>query len=158
MEVEFDVKITKGIVFDYLVHNLYSKPVAIVATVIGICLMASTLAGQMIYIGLLGAAIVFYLPLSLWSRAGKIAKEERFRDRNYFLLNENGIIKVEGNDTKKIAWNDISRAFSTRSSIIVLTSEQKACIFPRKDMQEKTAKVIEMISTHVPPGCVDIRA
>ena len=74
------------------------------------------------------------------------------------MLNDNGIAKVEGNETKRIDWENVSNAVSTRKSIIVFTEDKKACIFPRKAMGEKTAAVIQAISTHVSPDKVKIRA
>ena len=49
------------------------------------------------------------------------------------------------------------KAVSTVNSIIVYTTKTNACIFPKKDLGEQKDKVIEMISTHMPPKKVKIR-
>ena len=108
--------------------------------------------------GFIGLAILLYIPVVTWSRASKIMKKDRFQEESFVMLNDNGITKVEGNETKRIDWENVSKAVSTRKSIIVFTEDQKACIFPRKDMGEKTAAVIQAISTHVSPDKIKIRA
>ena len=49
------------------------------------------------------------------------------------------------------------KAISTSKSIIVYTSKVSATIFPRKQLGEDVVKVIEMVSTHMPPKKVKIR-
>ena len=49
------------------------------------------------------------------------------------------------------------KAVSTQQSLIVYTSKVNASIFPKKDLGQRTAAVIEMISTHMPPAKVKIR-
>ena len=56
-----------------------------------------------------------------------------------------------------MAWENMVRAVSTPKSIVVYTTAVNACIFPKKDLGEGKYKVIEMISTHMPPKKVNIR-
>lgn len=157
MEVQFEVKMTRGVLQDYMLHNGYNKPLAIVVNVMGILMFLSMFLGFGLGTGFIGLVILLYIPVVTWSRARKIMKKDRFQAESFVMLNENGITKVEGNETKRIQWEDVSSAISTRKSIIVFTEDRKACIFPRKDMGEKTAAVIQIISVHVSPDKIKIR-
>ena len=55
------------------------------------------------------------------------------------------------------AWDTMYKAVSTGRSIVLYTSRINACLFPRRDLKECQTKVIEMISTHMPPRRVNIR-
>ena len=52
----------------------------------------------------------------------------------------------------------ISKQKATGKSIILYTSAVNASIFPRADLKEKEVAVIEMISKHLPPTKVKIKA
>ena len=56
------------------------------------------------------------------------------------------------------AWDQMYKATSTGKSIILYTSRFNASIFPRADLKEKEVAVIEMISKHMPPAKVKIKA
>lgn len=157
MEVQFNVKMTRAVLQDYMLHNGYNKPVAIVVNVMGILMFLSMFLGFGLGTGFIGLVIVLYIPFVTWSRARKMMKKERFQNESFIMLNDNGITKVEGSETKRIAWEDVSGAVSTGKSIILFTQDRKACIFPRKDMGEKTAAVIQIISIHVTPDKIKIR-
>lgn len=157
MEVEFDAKLTCGIIQDYMLHNGYNSIIWIVVTILGVLMMASFLLTGRIGTALIGLVIVLYMPVVTFMRAKKVAKKDRFQDRSFYLLNEKGITKVDGSDTKRIDWEDVEKASSTRKSILVTTTQQKTCIFPRKDMGDKTAAVVQMISTHIDPQKNKIR-
>ncbi len=59
--------------------------------------------------------------------------------------------------TERMDWEDMVKAVSTMNSIVVYTTPVNACIFPKKDLGDRKYKVIEMISTHMPPQKVKIR-
>ena len=58
---------------------------------------------------------------------------------------------------ERMEWDDMVRAVSTFGSIVVYTTPVNACIFPKKDLGDARYKVIEIISTHMPPKKVRIR-
>ena len=57
-----------------------------------------------------------------------------------------------------MAWGDMYKAVSTGRSIILYTSRVNATIFPKRQLGDSKASVIEMISTHMPPARVKIRS
>ena len=74
-----------------------------------------------------------------------------------YVRDEEGI-HVSQNDTEEMQrWEDMVKAVSTGRSIIVYTSRMNACIFPKRELGDETAQVIQIISTHLPAKKVKIR-
>ncbi len=85
-------------------------------------------------------------------------KNPSFKNPLHYKLTEEGIEVSQGDAADSQKWEDMHKAVSTGRSIVVYTSRINACIFPKKDIGEDKYKVIEMISTHMPPGKVKIRS
>ncbi len=80
-----------------------------------------------------------------------------FKETLHYVLDEEGI-HVSQNDTEEMQrWEDMVKAVSTGRSIIVYTSRMNACIFPKRELGDETAQVIQIISTHLPAKKVKIR-
>jgi hypothetical protein len=73
-------------------------------------------------------------------------------------LNEEGITISQGEVSDAQSWGDMVKAVSTSRSLIVYTSPVNATIFPKNQLGDKQTYVIEMISKHMPPQKVKIRA
>lgn len=158
MELEFDVEITSGVLYDYMLRHTYSTLSGILGTLAGaFILLAYFNTGYPLYL-IAGTVLLAYLPCSLYLRARtQAANTPAFRKPLHYRLTDEGIEVSQEGEVQMQAWDTMVKAVSTRSSIIVYTSRVNACIFPRKDLKERTAAVIEQISTHMPPGKVKIR-
>lgn len=158
MEVEFDVKMEAGILYDYMMHHTYSSFIGIFGTVIGALLLIVFFADRQILFLIAGIVVLVYQPWSLFLRSRQqMIKNPAFKKPLHYKLTEEGIEVSQDGETDSQKWEDMYRAVSTGGSIIVYTSRINACIFPKKDMGENKYKVIEMISTHMPPKKVKIR-
>lgn len=158
MEVEFDVHITGNILFDYMLHHTYSSLQGLLGTVVGaLMIVGYFMNGAFIYL-LAGLVIVLYLPCNLFIKAHTQAKtNESFKKPLHFKLTEEGV-EVSQEDAKQtLKWEEFYKATSTRNSIVLYFNRVNAWIFPKADMDNKATKVIEMISTHMPPAKVKIR-
>ena len=80
-----------------------------------------------------------------------------FRQPLHYRMDEEGITVSQGEHEECCKWEDMQKAISTMRSIVLYTSAVNATILPKKAMGEKTAAVIEVISTHMPPKKVKIR-
>ena len=80
-----------------------------------------------------------------------------FENPLHYVLNEEGITVSQGDEVQTQKWEDMYKAISTNKSIIVYTSKVNACIFPKRDLQDKTVHVIQVISTHMEPSKVKIK-
>lgn len=80
-----------------------------------------------------------------------------FKEPLHYVLNDEGI-HVSQNGTEEMqAWDNIVKAVSTGRSLIVYTSRVNACIFPRRDLGDRTTQVIQVLSTHLPASKVKIK-
>lgn len=159
MEVEFDVKITAGILYDYMLHHAYTSLSGILGTFVGIVILLGYFKTHY-FIYLIGAVVViFYLPCSYFMRSRQQAQlTPAFKKPLHYKMTEEGVTVSQDDESQFQQWDMMVKAVSTHSSIILYTSKNNASIFPRKDLGEDTMKVIEMISTHMPPDKVKIRA
>lgn len=158
MELEFDVKMTPAIMYDYLLHHTYSGMSGIVGAIAGaFCIIVFAANRYPIYL-LAGIVILAYLPMSLFLKANQqVQGTPAFKKPLHYTLTEEGIkVSQDGNEEMQ-SWDSCYKAVSTRSSIILYTSKTTASIFPKKDLGEKKDALIQMISTHMPPNKVKIR-
>ena len=158
MELEFQTKITANILYDYMLHHTYNTPSGILGSGVGAALVVGFFGTQNILYLLVGLLLLLYLPCSLYIRSLKqMQSTPAFREPLSYCMNEEGIRVSQGDQSQLQEWNNIYRAVSTRNSIIVYNTKVNAWIFPRTDMGAMTPRVIEMISTHMPPDKVRIR-
>lgn len=159
MEVEFDVKMESGILYDYMLHHTFSSFSGLVGSAVGaLFIVASYMDRQIIFL-IAGLVILLYQPWSLFLKSKQqMLNNPAFKKPLHYKLTDEGIEVSQDGEAQNQKWEDMHKAVSTGSSIIVYTSRVNACIFPKKDIGENKYKVIEIISTHMPPGKVKIRS
>ena len=159
MEVEFDVNINAGVLYDYMLHHTYSSFSGILGTIVGLLLIvAFFVSGWLPYL-IFGIVVTFYLPWTLFLKSKQqMLRTEAFHAPLHYKMSDEGIEVSQGEVCELQTWDNMFKAISTGKSIIVYTSPVNASIYPRKDLKEKAPKVIEMISTHMDPKKVKIRA
>ncbi len=159
MEVEFDVKITPAALYDYMLFHTYTSPSGLIGAVAGALLVTAFFMGGSVLCLIAGGIILLYLPWTLFikSRQQYLANPA-FKTPLHYKMTEEGIEVSQNGETQSQKWEDMFKAVSTPRSLIVYTSRVNASIFPKKDLQQDTAAVIQMISTHMPPKKVKIRS
>lgn len=158
MEIEFDVKIDAGVLYDYMLHHTYSSAAGVLGTVVGALMIIAFSMGRGVLLLIGGIIVLGYLPWTLFLKAKKQAlMTPAFKKPLHYKLDEEGILVSQDGSEEKQEWGQMYKAVSTGKSIIVYTSKVNASIFPKKDLGENRAKVIEIISTHMPPSKVKIR-
>lgn len=155
---EFDVQMSTGILYDYLLKHTYSGLQGILATIIGGLLLMNFIAGSSVIYLIAGIVVILYIPMSLYLSAKRqMLLTEAFKKPLHYRFYEEGIEVSQDEIAELQQWETMQKAVSSGKSIIVYTSKVKAAIFPRKDMGEQTARVIEIISTHMPSDKVKIK-
>ncbi len=156
--VELDIKIEAGDLYDYMLMHTYNSPSGILGSAFGALLVViAFLRAQWIFL-IAGSALLLYLPWMLFIQSRRqILTNPVFKQPLHYRLDDGGLTISQGDVSTTQAWGDMVKAVSTGRSIILYTSRVNATIFPRKQMQDKTAAVIEVISTHLPPAKVKIR-
>lgn len=158
MEVSFDVKITPGVLYDYLLYHTYTGTTGLLGTIAGALLVvAYFMAGSILYL-IFGVVVLVYLPWTLFIRSKKqYLANLAFKEPLHYTFNEEGMTVSQKDTSEQIAWENLYKAVSTPKSIVLYTSPVNASIFPKKDLGERKAALIEVISTHMPPKKVKIR-
>lgn len=159
MELEFDVKMTPGALYDYLMYHTYSKMAGIVGTVAGVFMILVFLSNHYPIYLIAGVVIIGYLPVTLFLKAHQqVQMTPAFKKPLHYKMTDEGISVSQDDSAEEQSWDSCFKAVSTNNSIILYTSRVTASIFPKKDLGEKKEALIEMISTHMPPEKVKIRS
>ena len=157
--IELDVKIGSGDLYDYLLMHTYNSSSGIVGSCVGALFVVAFFMTGKIPCLLAGILLLVYLPWTLFIKSRQQALSNPvFKQPLHYVLDEEGITISQGEAETKQSWQDMVKAVSTGRSIIVYTGRVNATIFPRKQMGERTVDVIRMISTHMDPKKVKIRA
>ncbi|HJA92477.1 MAG TPA: YcxB family protein [Candidatus Eisenbergiella merdipullorum] len=157
MQVEFDVRLDAGTLYDHLVYRAYSHTPGIMETAAGALLViVFGMTGNLLCL-IAGLVILAWLPASLWRKAARKAKQPDFQQPLHYILTEEGveIFRKNGKDFWK--WEEMEKAVSTSKSVILYTVGDSACIFPRRELKDSLIPAVEMISTHMSPRKVNIR-
>ena len=120
-------------------------------------MVAYFMAGSILYL-IFGVVVLVYLPWTLFIRSKKqYLANPAFKELLHYTFNEEGMTVSQKDTSEQIAWENLYKAVSTPKSIVLYTSPVNASIFPKKDLGERKAALIEVISTHMPPKKVKIR-
>ena len=159
MELEFDVRITPGVLYDYMLFHTYTSVSGLIGSVVGALLVVTFFMGYGVLFLIAGAVILAYLPWTLFIRSRQqYLSNPAFKNPLHYQMNEEGVSVSQNGEVQSQKWESMYRAVSTPRSLILYTSPVNASIFPKKDLGEKAAGVTRMISTHMPPAKVKIRA
>ena len=157
--VEVTVKINAGDLYDYMLMHTYNSAAGLLGSGVGALLVVYAIATKNWLFLVLGAIMLLYLPWTLFIKSRRqILSNAAFAEPLHYILNEEGLTVSQGDASEQMAWQDMHKAVSTPKSLILYTSPVNASIFPKKDLGEKTAGVIGIISTHMPPKKVKIRS
>lgn len=160
MELEFDVKVTPGVLYDFKIQHTYKKPITILATALGFFSIYLSFVREeykLIFL-FLGIVFIVYEPITAAYRAYVQAKlTPAFQQPLHYRLCEEGIEISQGEEKQMAKWEQCVKACNTRKSIFVYTSKANAFIFPRTDLGNLTEDVISYIATHVSPDVMKIR-
>ena len=157
--VELDVKIEAGDLYDYMLMHAYHSSSGLLSGGVGaVAVLVGVMRGQPIYL-LAGLVLLLYLPWTLFLKSRQqTLGNPAFKQPLHYVLDEHGITISQNGEQQHQDWDSMVKAVSTGHSIIVYTSKVNATIFPNREMGDKRTDVIEMISTHMPPGKVRIRS
>ena len=158
MEVEFDVKMTSGDLYDYMLHHTYGSMSGLIGAVAGALMVVAGFSGAGVLCIIAGIVILLYLPVTLFLKSKQqFLANPAFKQPLHYKLTEEGIEVSQGEEVQSQKWEDMYKAVSTTKSLVIYTTAVNAAIFPRRDLGEQLPAVIEIISKHMPPKKVKIR-
>ncbi len=158
MEMEFDVKITGGILYDFLMYHNYSKISNLIVNIVGALILIGGIVNGHIPFIICGAILLLYMPVSLFMKAKQQQlASPAFKKPLHYRLCEEGVFVSQDGQEEMQEWANMYKAVSTQKSIILYTTRVNACIFPRKDLGTDVPKLMEIISVNMEPKKVKIR-
>lgn len=159
MEVEFDITVTCGSLYDYLLYYTYTSLQGLVGTAAGALFLVEYVYSRQIIFLICGVLILGYLPVSLYLRAKQQSLNPVFKKPIHYKLTDEGIEISQGDEVQTQGWDVFYKAGATMGSLLLYTTKRHATIFPKNQLQKQNVqeKVMEMISTHMPPKKVNIR-
>lgn len=158
MEIEFDVKMTSGDLYDYMLHHTYGSMSGLIGAVAGALMVVAGFSGAGVLCIIAGIVILLYLPVTLFLKSKQqFLANPAFKQPLHYKLTEEGIEVSQGEEVQSQKWEDMYKAVSTTKSLVIYTTAVNAAIFPRRDLGEQLPAVIEIISKHMPPKKVKIR-
>ena len=158
MEIEFDVKMTSGDLYDYMLHHTYGSMSGLIGAVAGALMVVAGFSGAGVLCIIAGIVILLYLPVTLFLKSKQqFLANPVFKQPLHYKLTEEGIEVSQGEEVQRQKWEDMYKAVSTTKSLVIYTTAVNAAIFPRRDLGEQLPAVIEIISKHMPPKKVKIR-
>ncbi len=157
-KLEFDIKISSGDLYNYMMRHIYASGQGIVSILIFlICISLFVMTWSVLYL-IVGVISVGYLPWTLFLKSKQQAlKNPAFKNPLHYSLSEQGIQVSQGEAKELQVWADMYKAVATKRSIIVYTNPVNACIFPKEQLAEKEKAVIEMLSLYMEEGRMKIR-
>lgn len=158
MEMEFDVKVTTAVLYDYLLFHTYTSFSGMLGTLVGVFLLMAFVSTRYVIYLIAGVVLIAYLPGALFLRAMQQAQNTpAFKQPLHYKMTDEGVSVSQGENEEQQSWDSCVKAVSTAKSIILYTTRTTASIFPKKDLGDKKEALIQMISTHMPPKKVRIR-
>lgn len=156
--VEFDVQIKAGDLYDYMLRHTYYSFAGLLGSLVGALMVVGGIYTNTWLMAGAGVILLLYLPWTLFLKSRQqMLTNPAFKEPLHYMLDEEGV-HVSQNGTEEMQkWENIVKAVSTGRSLILYTSRVNACIFPRRCLQDDTAKVIQVLCANLPAGKVKIR-
>ena len=158
MDLEFDVKVTPGVLYDYMLFHTYTSASGLIGSAVGALMVVTFFMGYGVLFLIGGAVILAYLPWTLFIKSRQqYLSNPAFKNPLHYQMDEKGVTVAQNGERQSQSWENMYKAVSTPRSLILYTSPVNASIFPKKDLGEKALSVTQMISTHMPPKKLKIR-
>ena len=157
--VELDVKIEANDLYDFMLMHVYHDVIMLLAhAACALFVLVGIMRGRPFYV-VLGVVLLLYLPWTFFLKSRQLARNNPdFKEPLHYVLDEQGLTVSQNGKEQHLDWDSLVKAVSTGRSIIIYTGKINATIFPNREMGDKRTDVIEIISTHMPPGKVRIRS
>ena len=157
-KIEFDVKMTKDIMYDYMMYHTFTMPQFYLTVAVGLMSCAVFFVNRNAMYIIIGLIVIGYLPVERYMQAARqvIANPVFKEDLHYTLTDEGMALDVleEHMDAK---WDMVVKVRSTKKSLFLYTNGMSATIFPREALGEDYDEAVRIIRNGVPKERVRIR-
>lgn len=156
MKAEFEIQITTGSMYRFLMYHTYHELSGIFSIIAGTVLLALYFwarggGGANSWIYLLFSILFFvYQPWTLYTGAVKQAKlNPVFKKPLGYSVSDDGIAVTQGETSNEAKWESVLKVRETRQSILVYTNPKSAFIWVKSQMRGQEPAVRKLILAHV---------
>ena len=144
--MEFEVKMTAGILYHYLVRQYYKSISGIVGIAFGLVLIGSYFYRNNYWLIVAGIIVILYPPWSFFTKSKRqMLLNPAFKKPIHYHIDDEGVKVTQGADTVLVAWDLLFKVAVTKKSILVFTSPVNAWILPFQCMGDHKERLLEMI-------------
>ncbi|MBR4719782.1 MAG: YcxB family protein [Lachnospiraceae bacterium] len=158
MKVEFDVNMTTPVMYDYMMYHTVTGIQFWMAVAIGIMVCVIFFVNHNPLYLLAGIVVIAYLPIERYIQAKKqVTLNPVFKETLHYTLDDDKMAVDVMDEHMEAEWTSITKARSTKKSLILYTNRVTATIFPKESLGEDYDKAVELINKGVPAGRVRIK-
>lgn len=165
MRASFDVKMTKKILFDFLMTHTYrsfSGWFSILLGLAGVVLTVTSIGrveGTILFVyGIFTVYFLFYQPVALYMKAANQVKlNPMYKEPMHYVVDEEGITSSQADQEATIPWDAILKVTESRHSFLLYTGKISSFVLPRESMGAQITIVEGLIKKHVDAGQVKLK-
>lgn len=149
--MEFEAKMTAGILFRFLLRQNYRSISGWAGLFLGFGMIAFYFYnGNILLIGL-GVFTLVYPPWSFFIKSKKqMLLNPAFKNPLHYQIDDEGIKVSQGDALDVVKWEELFKVVFTKQNIIIHTSPMNAWILPLADLGDHAGKLTEMIQAKMP--------
>ncbi|MCR5406703.1 MAG: YcxB family protein [Lachnospiraceae bacterium] len=158
MKIEFDVKMTTPVMYDYMMYHTLTGIQFWMAGVIGILLFVMFFVDHNPLYIIAGLAVIVYLPIERYIQAGKqVTLNPVFKETLHYTLDDEMMAIDVLDEHMEAKWDQVVKVRSTKKSLILYTNRVTATIFPKESLGKDYERAVDLIKKGVPQDRVKIR-
>ena len=129
MDLEFDVKVTPGVLYDYMLFHTYTSASGLIGSAVGALMVVTFFMGYGVLFLIGGAVILAYLPWTLFIKSRQqYLSNPAFKNPLHYQMDEKGVTVAQNGERQSQSWENMYKAVSTPRSLILYTSPVNASI------------------------------
>ena len=133
MEIEFDVKITSNILYDYMLRHTYSSLSGLTGSLVGVLMLMLFASNRQPICLIIGAVILLYLPWTLFIKSKQQAlNTPAFKKPLHYRLSDEGIEVSQDGTTEKMGWETCTGQFPPHTASWCIRRAQAPAFFRKK--------------------------
>ena len=149
--MNFEVKMTSGILYGYLLRQNYYRFSGVIGIILGIVLLVCYFIFYNPWLIAAGAIMLLYPPWSLFTSSKKqMLLNPSFKKPLMYHFEDEGVkVSQEGN-VVEVPWELIFKVVVTKKTFLIYTSPVNAWILPMKDVGEDVERLKELLGGKLP--------
>ena len=165
MSASFDVKMTKKILYDFLMTHTYrgfAGWFSIAMGLFGLFLTVSSIGKaewtMILVYAVFSVYFLLYQPIALYMKAAKQIKlNPMYKEAIHYEVNDEGIGSSQNDQSVMIPWSDIIKVTESKYSFLLYTGKISSFVLPRESMGMQITIVEGLIRKHVKADQVKIK-